>query len=89
VTGKKISKQQILVMAGFIAEPRQWQESRDIEHKTGVSGSTVRHLLVTLFRLGLLERSEVFGGYRYRLSSTAQAQPYFRRMQEATAVMQT
>jgi hypothetical protein len=88
VKGKKVSKQQILVMAEFIAEPRQWHQSRDIEHKTGVTGSTVRHLLFTLFRFNLLERFEAFGGYRYRLSPTAQVQPYFRRLQEATVVMQ-
>ena len=89
MTGKTVSKQQVLVVAVFIAEPQQWHESRGIEHKTGVPGSTVRHLLLTLSRLGILDRSEVFGGYRYRLSSTARAQPYFGRLQEASAVMQT
>jgi hypothetical protein len=46
-------------------------------------------LLLNFFSLGLLERAEVFGGYRYRLSSTARTQPYFLRIQEATVVMQT
>ena len=87
VTGKKVSEQQVLVMAEFTSAPQQWREGRDIEHKTGVPGSTVRHLLLTLSTLGILDRSEMFGGYRYRLSPAAQAQPYFQRVQEATAMM--
>jgi DNA-binding IclR family transcriptional regulator len=89
VTGKKVSEQQVLVMAEFTSSPQRWRESRDIEHQTGVPGSTVRHLLLTLSTLGILDRSEMFGGYRYRLSPTAQGQPYFGRVQEAAAVMRT
>jgi DNA-binding IclR family transcriptional regulator len=89
VTGKTVSKQQVLVVAVFIVEPQQWHESREIEYKTGVPGSTVRHLLLILSTLGILERSEVLGGYRYRLSVAAQEQPYFGRLQEAAAIMQT
>ena len=89
MTGKEVPKQQVLVVTVFIAEPQRWHQSRAIEHKTGVPGSTVRQLLLTLSRLGILDRSEMFGGYRYRLSSTARARPYFGRLQEASAVMQT
>jgi hypothetical protein len=38
--------------------------------------------------MGLLDRLEVHGGYRYRLSPSAQTQPYFQRLQEAAAVIQ-
>jgi DNA-binding IclR family transcriptional regulator len=71
----------------FIAESNQWFDSNTIVQKTGVPASTVRHLLLNFFKLGLLERADVFGGYRYRLSPTARAQPYFKRVQEAAAVM--
>lgn len=73
MTGKKVSKQQVLVMSVFNAELQRWRKSREIEDKTSVPGSTVRHLLLTLFTFNLLERAEVFGGYRYRLSPRAQA----------------
>jgi hypothetical protein len=38
-------------------------------------------------KLGLVERIEVYPGYRYRLSPEAEAQPYFQRLCEASAVM--
>jgi DNA-binding IclR family transcriptional regulator len=89
MTGKRVSAQQITVMTAFTAEPETWFDGAAIEHKTGLPGSTVRHFLLNFFKLGMLERAEVFGGYRYRLSPTAQAQPYFLRVKEAAAVMQT
>jgi DNA-binding IclR family transcriptional regulator len=89
MTGKRVSEQQIRVMAVFTAEAESWFDGEAIVHKTGLPGSTVRHFLLNFFKLGMLERAEVFGGYRYRLSSTAHVQPYFLRIQEATVVMQT
>lgn len=89
MTGKRVSAQQTRVMAVFTAEPKSWFDGSAVEHKAGLPGSTVRHLLLNFFSLGLLERAEVSGGYRYRLSSTAHAHPYFLRIQEATMVMQT
>lgn len=50
-------------------------------------GSSVRHFLLTFLKLGLLECLETHGGYRYRLSAKANAQPYFERLQEAAAAM--
>lgn len=87
MTGKKVSAAQVRVMAIFIDEPGAWFDATAIEHKAEVPGSTVRHLLLNFVKLGLLERADVFGGYRYRLSPTARAQPYFKRVQEAAEVM--
>jgi DNA-binding IclR family transcriptional regulator len=89
MTGKKISTEQVKAIGVFIAAPKQWCDCNAVAHTTELPGSTVRHLLLNFWKLGLLERSEVFGGYRYRLSPTAQAQPYFARLLEAAAVMKT
>jgi len=89
MTNKQVSKEQIIVLSEFMAEPKSWFESQGIHHNTAVPASTVRHLLLNFWKLGVLERAEVFGGYRYRLSPNAQAQPYFKRVQEAEAVMRT
>jgi hypothetical protein len=86
--GKKISKEQVAVMEVFIHEPKQWFDGHTITQKTGIPGSTVRHLLLMFHKFDLLERAEVFGGYRYRLSANAEAQPYFERIKAAAAVMQ-
>ena len=88
MTNKKVSEEQVTVLSEFMSEPKCWFESQAIHQKTTVPGSTVRHLLFNFFKLGILERAEGFGGYRYRLSPTSQAQPYFNRVQEAAAVMQ-
>ena len=88
MTGKKVSAEQVKVMDIFIVEPRRWFDSTTVAKTTNVPGSTVRHLLLTFFKFGLLERKDVYGGYRYRLSSTAKAQPYFTRVQEAAVVIQ-
>jgi hypothetical protein len=88
VTGKKVSPEQVRLMAVFIAEPEAWFDATAIELETAIPGSSIRHLLFTFFKMHLLERLEVHGGYRYRLSPTAQAQPYFERVQEAAEVMQ-
>jgi DNA-binding IclR family transcriptional regulator len=87
MTGKRISAEQVKVMAVFMADPDAWFDSNQVERSTEVPGSTVRHFLFTFQQLGLLERVEVHGGYRYRLSTKAEAQPYFRRLQEAAAAM--
>jgi hypothetical protein len=78
--------QQVKVMGN--AEPQQWFDCNTVANATSISCVTVRHLLLTFFKFALLERAEVFGGYRYRLSPTADTQPYFLRVQEATAVIQ-
>jgi len=80
--------EQVKLMDIFITESEQWVDCNAVALKTAIPGSTVRHLLFNFFKLGILERAEVFGGFRYRLSPTAQAQPYFARVQEAAAVMQ-
>jgi DNA-binding IclR family transcriptional regulator len=89
MTGKKVSAEQVRVMAIFIDEPASWFDATAIEHKAEVPGSTVRHLLLNFFKLELLERAEVYGGYRYRLSPTARELPYFKRVQEAAEVLRT
>jgi DNA-binding IclR family transcriptional regulator len=87
-SGKRVSVEQVKVLDIFIAEPRRWFASTTVAKTTNVPGSTVRHLLLTFFKFGLLERNDVYGGYRYRLSSTAKAQPFFTRVQEAAIVIQ-
>jgi DNA-binding IclR family transcriptional regulator len=87
MTGKRVSAEQVAVMAVFMAEPQGWFDSNAIERKTEIPGSSVRHFLFAFLRLGLLERVEVHGGYRYRLSPKAGTQPYFERLQEAAAAM--
>lgn len=87
MTGKRISAQQVKVMAVLTGEPQEWSDSSAVERKTGIPVSTIRHFLFTFLRLGLLERLEVHGGYRYRLSPEAGTQPYFRRPQDAAAAM--
>ena len=88
MTGKKVSAEQVRVLAVFVSETRQWIDCNAVAHKTELPGSTVRHLLFTFFKMGILDRLEVHGGYRYRLALSAKAQPYFARVQEAAAVMQ-
>ena len=87
MTGKRISAEQIKVMAVFMTDPDAWFDSNQVERSTDVPGSTVRHFLFTFLRLDLLERLEMHGGYRYRLSTKAEAQPYFRRLQDAAAAI--
>ncbi len=88
MTGKRASAEQVKVMTVFMVEPKQWFDGNAIELKTELPGSTIRHFLFTFFKMGLLDRLEVHGGYRYRLSPSAQTQPYFQRLQEAAAVIQ-
>jgi hypothetical protein len=57
-------------------------------HTTERPGSTIRPLLFTFFKMGLLDRLEVFGGYKYCLSAAANTHPYFERIQEPAAVLQ-
>ena len=87
MTGKRISAEQVKVMAAFMAEPQEWFDSNAIGRKTEIPGSSVRHFLFAFPRLGLLVRVEVHGGYRYRLSPKAGTQTYFQRLQEAAATM--
>jgi len=89
MTGKRTSAEQVKVMAVFMTEPQGWFDSNAIERKTEIPGSSVRHFLFVLSRLGLLERVEMHGGYRYRLSPTAGTQPYFVRLQEAAATLKS
>jgi DNA-binding IclR family transcriptional regulator len=89
MTGKRISAEQLKAMAVFTSEPEDWFDCHAIEQKTGLPASTIRHLLFTFFRFGLLERFEVHRGYRYRLSPKAEAQPYFAKLREASGVMLT
>ena len=87
MTGKRISAEQVRVMAVFMAEPQSWFNSNAIERKTEIPGSSIRHFLLAFLRLGLVERLEVHGGYRYRVSPEAERHPYFQRLQEAAAAM--
>jgi Fic family protein len=87
MTGKRISAEQVKVMEVFTANPDGWFDSNQVERSAEVPGSTVRHFLFTFLQLGLLERLEMHGGYRYRLSPKAEAQPYFRRLQDAAAAI--
>jgi DNA-binding IclR family transcriptional regulator len=87
MTGNRISAEQVRVMAVFTGDPEGWLDSNQVERKTGLPGSTVRHFQFTFLRLGLLDRLELHGGYRYRLSPEADKQPYYQRLQEAGAAM--
>ena len=85
---KKVSKEQVNVMNVFIAAPEQWFDCNAVAHTTELPGSTIRHLLFTFFKMELLNRLEVFGGYKYCLSAAASTHPYFARVRDATTVMQ-
>lgn len=87
MTGKRVSVEQVKVIDVFRAEPRSWFGSDDVGRRTGLPTSSIRHFLHTFHKLGLIERVEVYPGYRYRLSSKAEAQPYFEKLCEASAVM--
>lgn len=76
-----------LVGVSVAANPDGWVDCNQVERSADVPGSTVRHFLFTFLQLGLLERLEMHGGYRYRLSPKAEAQPYFRRLQDAAAAI--
>lgn len=88
MTGKIVSLEQVKLMQVFLTEPKQWLDSNAVARSTSMPGSTVRHLLLMFHKFELLERAEVFGGHRYRLSPTVQTRPYFKRLMEAAAVMQ-
>lgn len=88
MTGKQISVAQVKVMELFVAERKQWLDSNTVINKTKIPSSTVRHLLLMFFKFGLLEKADMFGAYRYRLSAEAEQQPYFLRLMEAAAVIQ-
>jgi hypothetical protein len=66
VAKKKVSAEQVRVLAVLMAEPLQWCDCNAVAHKTDPPGSTIRHLLFTFFKMGILDRLEVYGGYRYR-----------------------
>jgi DNA-binding IscR family transcriptional regulator len=87
MTGKKVSKQQVQIMAVFAAEPLQWFTVSQIVTKTEVSINSCQPLMFKLTELKLLQRVEGVVGYRYRLSPTAKDQSYWDRVQEARIVM--
>jgi predicted transcriptional regulator len=87
MTGKRLSGEQVKVLTVFIAEPQQWFDGNTVERKTELPASSIRHFLYSFFKLGLLERFEAHRGYRYRLSASAESQPYFRRVLEAAEVI--
>ena len=87
MTGKRLSAEQVKAVAIFTGNPEGCFYTNGIERRTRVPGNTVRHFMFTLFRLRLLERVELHGGYRYRLSPEADKQPYYQRLQEAAAAM--
>jgi hypothetical protein len=87
MTGKRVSAQQILLIAAFVAEPESWFSARTIEHNTGLKWNTIRPHCVQFFKLKLLDRVAIFPECRYRLASNAQEQPYFARMLEAAAAI--
>lgn len=89
MTGKRVSAEQVKVMAVFNAEPYHWFDSNTVAKRTSIPGSTARHLLLMFFKFGLLERAEAFGGYRYRRSPTAETQDYFLRMQQTADFLRT
>lgn len=87
MTRKKVSFQQVLLIAVFIAEPESWFTARDIEHKTGISGNTVRQHCLKFCKIGLLDRVEVFPGNKYRLALEAHSQPYFKQILDAAVAL--
>jgi DNA-binding IclR family transcriptional regulator len=88
MTGKRVSAEQLKVMTVFVAEPKGWFNASTIERKTDLPASSIRHFLYAFSKLKLLERAEVHGGYRYRLSPTAEAQPYFDKLREAAVAIE-
>jgi len=62
MTGKRVSAEQVKVMTVFTSDPQGWFDSSDIERRTELPGSSVRHFLFTFMRLGMLDRVETHGG---------------------------
>jgi DNA-binding IclR family transcriptional regulator len=84
---KEISQEQVKVIQMFAAHPEEWFSSSDVVRHCEVKPSTVIHLLLGFCRDGLLERFELFPGFRYRLSPSAPSHPYFVKVQQAAEVM--
>jgi len=89
MTGKKVSAEQVKVMDIFNAEPLLWLDSKTVANRTNIPGSTVRHLLLTFSKFGLLDRTDTSAGYRYRLSPSAENHNYFLRVKEAAHLLRT
>lgn len=79
MTGKEVSPQQVAVITAV--EKLGLGSARQVGREAaGVSDSAVRHILLALFNLGVLERHEHFKGFSYRLSQSAASNPYYARL---------
>jgi hypothetical protein len=87
MTGKRVSREQVKVMDVLLADSQQWVDSNTVAFKCAVPSSSVRHFLLTFYKLGLLERVEMHNGYRYRPCLAIDDHPYLLRLRRAATVM--
>lgn len=80
-----ISRHEVAV---FQAVGKDWITSRDIAERADVAPITARQHLVRFVRAGLIERANVFPGYRYRSAQNGNAHehPYLKRLNDAASV---
>jgi predicted ArsR family transcriptional regulator len=71
----------------FLAVGQSWTTSHEVAEKARVASVTARHHLLKLADRGLIERLEVFPGYRYRTVQNGQPrkQAYLQRLEDAAA----
>jgi DNA-binding MarR family transcriptional regulator len=72
----------------FVASQKGYTATDEIAAYADVSGSTARHHSLELVTMGLFERVEVFGGYRYRIAApqTPEGKQYLEKIEAARAV---
>lgn len=66
---RQITKHELRVYRYVKANRRRWATADEIAEGADVAPRTARHHALGLTQRGVLERAEVFGGYRYRLAS--------------------
>jgi hypothetical protein len=86
MTGKEVSVEQVKVMR-VLKNSRTWRTSKTIAGDSQVPESTVRHLLLQFFKMRILERMELFGGYRYRMASTLPCGGYYKQIVDAMEIL--
>lgn len=80
LTMKRVSREQVGVMRVFMDSPSAWFDSFTVRDKSSLPLASVRILLITFFKMGLLERQEVHPQFLYRLHPEAAASEYFPRL---------
>ena len=70
---------------------REWRDNAEIAHRAGVARRTARHHTKRLVDLGLVERTKVFPGFRFRIADNASNNnpDYFLRLERAQGALRT